>query len=187
MSTNIVSIYLRDRVCPACKIFKTINQFNKKTIRCKECNKKYYKHNREKCLLSNKSYREQNKQTRRQYCRNYVKKQYKNNPCFKLENVLRSRIRGALKKNCSIKATKTIKLLGCTIQHARNYIESQWLEGMNWDNHGNKGWHIDHIKPVNTFNFTDPEQQKQCFHYTNLRPLWAYDNLSRPDDGSDIL
>ena len=58
---------------------------------------------------------------------------------------------------------------------------------MNWDNHTKNGWHIDHIKPIDTFDLTDYEQQRVCFHYSNLRPLWASDNLSRPKDGSDIV
>jgi hypothetical protein len=57
---------------------------------------------------------------------------------------------------------------------------------MSWDNYGIAGWHIDHIKPCCTFDLTDLEQQKQCFHYTNLRPLWAKDNLRRPKRGVDI-
>jgi hypothetical protein len=50
---------------------------------------------------------------------------------------------------------------------------------MSWDNHGKHGWHIDHIRPCASFDFSDPEQQQQCFHYSNLQPLWAGDNLSK--------
>jgi len=57
---------------------------------------------------------------------------------------------------------------------------------MNWDNHGQYGWHIDHIKPVNTFDLTDEEQLKKCWNYTNLRPLWWDENLKRPKNGLDI-
>ena len=51
---------------------------------------------------------------------------------------------------------------------------------MNWSNWNKEGWHIDHIKPCYSFNLSNPEQQKECFHYTNLRPLWSKENLSRP-------
>jgi len=52
---------------------------------------------------------------------------------------------------------------------------------MSWDNHGFKGWHIDHIIPCSAFDLTKVEEQKKCFHYTNLQPLWAKDNLSKGD------
>jgi hypothetical protein len=52
---------------------------------------------------------------------------------------------------------------------------------MSWNNYGIKGWHIDHIKPCSSFDLSDLEQQKKCFHYTNLQPLWWYDNLIKSD------
>ena len=55
------------------------------------------------------------------------------------------------------------------------YLEGKFTEGMTWENHGK--WHIDHIKPCCSFNLEDEEEQKKCFHYTNLQPLWATDNL----------
>jgi hypothetical protein len=50
---------------------------------------------------------------------------------------------------------------------------------MTWDNYGKYGWHLDHIKPCSSFNLKDPEQQLQCFHWSNQQPLWAKDNLSK--------
>lgn len=49
---------------------------------------------------------------------------------------------------------------------------------MSWDNHG-KFWHIDHITPCKSFDLTDPIQQKICFNYMNLQPLWNYENLQK--------
>jgi hypothetical protein len=116
----------------------------------------------------------------------YNRKKYKEDPAYKLSLNLRTRILAAIKRGKSIKHSKTVDLIGCTISEARHHIESLWQPGMNWSNHNIHGWHIDHIRPCCTFDLTDPEQQKQCFHYTNLRPLWARDNLARPSDGSDI-
>ena len=48
---------------------------------------------------------------------------------------------------------------------------------MTWENHGE--WHIDHIKPCASFNLLNEDEQKKCFHYTNLQPLWASENLSK--------
>tara|TARA_R110000751_G_scaffold131998_3_gene234420 strand:- start:438 stop:656 length:219 start_codon:yes stop_codon:yes gene_type:complete len=67
------------------------------------------------------------------------------------------------------------------------HLEDQFQDGMSWENYGRpngdylEGWHIDHIKPCALFNLEDASQQKECFHYTNLQPLWAEDNLSKGD------
>ena len=50
---------------------------------------------------------------------------------------------------------------------------------MTWKNHGLKGWHIDHIIPCAAFDLTKEEEQKKCFHYSNLQPLWWIDNLKK--------
>lgn len=47
---------------------------------------------------------------------------------------------------------------------------------MSWDNYGEGGWEIDHIKPCASFNLADENQQKECFCYVNLQPLWAEHN-----------
>ena len=90
---------------------------------------------------------------------------------------LRNRINLALYgKN---KSASTQKLIGCTITELFDYLQAQFAEGMTWENHGRNGWHIDHIRPCASFDLSDPEQQRQCFHYSNLQPLWAADNLSK--------
>lgn len=65
---------------------------------------------------------------------------------------------------------------GCTIAELRKHIEAQWQPGMTWENHAVDGWHIDHIRPCASFNFNDLKQIRDCFHYTNLQPLWATEN-----------
>ena len=77
------------------------------------------------------------------------------------------------------KSDRTIKLLGCSFSELVSYLERQFKEGMSWDNYGRQGWHMDHIVPCAAFDLTDPDQQKKCFHYTNLQPLWAKDNLEK--------
>jgi len=77
------------------------------------------------------------------------------------------------------KENKTVELLGCSIEECKSYLESKFIEGMSWDNHGLYGWHIDHIIPCASFDLTDPAQQQKCFHYTNLQPLWAEENLKK--------
>lgn len=92
---------------------------------------------------------------------------------------LASRIRVALKSTNNKKTCNTMDYIGCSISDLKSYISNKFTEGMTWENYGSKGWHIDHILPCASFDLTDPEQQKKCFHFTNLQPLWAKENLSK--------
>lgn len=100
----------------------------------------------------------------------------------KISNLLRDRIRCAMKRSIAKKSEKTMDLIGCSISFLMNYLEEKFQEGMTWDNQGK--WHIDHIVPCASFNLSNPEEQKVCLHYTNLQPLWALDNMRK---GSKIL
>jgi hypothetical protein len=100
-----------------------------------------------------------------------------NNPVRNVQCNLRRRIAYALRKNTN--TIKSMELLGCSIEDFKKYFEST---GMDWNNYGK--WHIDHIKPICSFDFSDVEQIKLCFHYSNLQPLWAEDNLVK---GSKIV
>lgn len=110
----------------------------------------------------------------------YHYKRIKRDLNYKVRHILRQRIVVTICRGKKIdKAYKTIELLGCSIQQAREHIEKQFKEGMTWENHGTHGWHIDHIIPCAKFDLTDPEEQKKAFHYTNLQPLWAEENLKK--------
>lgn len=91
---------------------------------------------------------------------------------YRVMSNIRRRINYALRGNRKIANTE--KLLGMSAEECRKYLESLFTEGMNWDN-----VHIDHIVPCASFTLSDPEQQRKCFHYTNLTPLFAKDNLSK--------
>ena len=107
--------------------------------------------------------------------KNYLK--YKSSPKYVIQKTLRSRFIQAVKK--MYKKTSCIELLGCSLEEFKLHIESQFKEGMTWNNHGIYTWHIDHIKPCASFDLSDIEQQKKCFHYSNMQPLWAIDNLKK--------
>ena len=94
---------------------------------------------------------------------------------------LRSRICNAIKFGYGNKAFRTSELIGCSVDKVKIHIESLWREGMTWENHGRgKGkWHIDHIKPCDAFDMNNVNEQKICFHYTNLQPLWQEDNVAK--------
>ena len=107
------------------------------------------------------------------------KQRWESDPNFRASCVLRNRLKDAL--NGVQKADTTRQLVGCTWEELVAHIAKQFLPGMTWDNYSYETWHIDHIRPCASFDLTDPEQQRQCFHYTNLQPLWATDNLQKSD------
>jgi len=98
-------------------------------------------------------------------------------PQYRLAHLLRKRLWTALKG--IRKSARTLELLGCPIKHLAKHLESKFLPGMSWQNHGE--WHVDHIRPLASFDLTDSAQQRQACHWTNLQPLWASDNLRKGD------
>jgi hypothetical protein len=149
--------------------------------RNKEYFKAYDKAYREKNKEKIKERKRANKEKSNEKRRKYSKKKWKTDTNFKLRHILRNRIRDALKRQnkSGVKSENTIKLLGCSVIEARKHLEKQFKEGMTWENHAHDTWHIDHIIPCASFDLTDPEQQNKCFHYTNLQPLWAEENMSK--------
>ncbi len=75
------------------------------------------------------------------------------------------------------KQGSAVRDLGCTLTELKNHLESRFQPGMAWNNYGQ--WHIDHIKPLASFNLLKREQFLQAVHYTNLQPLWAKDNWEK--------
>ena len=75
------------------------------------------------------------------------------------------------------KRNKTFHIVGCPPEYLKEHLETQFVDGMSWNNYGRYGWHIDHIIPLSSAK-TEDELYKLC-HYTNLQPLWAEDNLKK--------
>jgi hypothetical protein len=98
-------------------------------------------------------------------------------PHFKLRKNLRERLRNALLGRA--RKGSAVGDLGCSIQELKIHLEKLFLSGMSWENYGE--WHIDHIKPLSSYNLTVREQLLDACHYTNLQPLWATDNLRKSD------
>lgn len=98
---------------------------------------------------------------------------------FRILKNLRSRVRFALKKWDTIKSNNTISLLGCSIADFKKYFCSLFKENMNWGEFMNGNIHIDHITPCIKFNLKNEDEQRRCFHYSNLQPLWKMDNLKK--------
>jgi len=97
-----------------------------------------------------------------------------------LSGLMRNRVYIALKGKS--KSLKTMEYVGCTPEFLKQYLESKFIEGMSWANQGGKkGWQIDHRIPCASFDLSLEKNKHECFHYTNLQPLWAEDNLSKND------
>lgn len=189
------------KLCNQCGITKDFSCYYKHSTKkvesmCIDCkkqlNRAYYLKNKNKIIKKAKNKTDKQKERQKEYAKEYyqqnksqiskqkaryVSYKYTTDPVYRFMHNMKSRIRIAIKG--ATKAANTKTLLGCTGAQARKYLEAQFTDGMSWDNYGLHGWHIDHIIPCSSFDLTDPEQQKHCFHYTNLQPLWAEDNLRK--------
>ena len=142
----------------------------------------YYRDNKDTILIRVRAYgkiRYQNKKSQIQAQRNNY---LKNNINARIARSLRSRVRQVVKGVRKHKSA--LNLLGCDLDFFWKYLKSRpsWESEMTKYNYGL--WHIDHIRPCASFDLKCPIGQLDCFHYTNLRPLWAKDNLSK---GAKIL
>jgi len=126
-----------------------------------------------------KEYRIKNKEKIRQTSNSWQKKKYYSDTSYRLRNILQKRIAAVIKGYH--KSESTVKLLGCSIEKFKMYLEAQFWkdERIDWITYGAKGWHIDHIIPCSLFDLSDPAQQKICFHYSNLQPLWCDINIAK--------
>lgn len=107
----------------------------------------------------------------------YERRLRQTNPSYAIGKRLRGSIRGSLRRHGAKKARRTTDLLGCSLAYFIHHLESRFLPGMTWDNR--HLWHIDHDRPLASFDLTDQRQQKRAFHFSNLQPLWAEDNLAK--------
>ena len=96
---------------------------------------------------------------------------------YRLMDSLRGRLNSALRKRNVVKLETTMKLVGCSMPELIKHLENQFKSGMSWENR--EKWHIDHILPCVSFDLSKLEEQRKCFHYTNLQPLWAYESHSK--------
>ena len=167
--------------------------------------RKWYKDNKEKIRQYQEKYREEHKEQIKQYReenkrrnkkrnkiwyiknqekirkkhKKYGRKRYHTDIEFKISCNLRTRINLSLKGK--LKSLSTMFLIGCEIDYLMYHIQNRFKLGMNWDNHGRMGWHIDHIKPCAKFDLSKESEQQKCFNYKNLQPLWAEENMKKSD------
>jgi len=139
--------------------------------------RQYYLVHRTKCLEQVHRYQAQSdyQQWFRLYNRLYQRTRSHRDIEFRLSGNLRSRMSELVRSQS--KRPHTVQLIGCSIHQLKLHLERQFRPGMSWDNYGQ--WHVDHIRPCASFDLSKRGDQQQCFHYTNLQPLWARDNYSK--------
>ena len=173
---------------------KKWRQSNKEKVKLQK--QRYLKKNPQKNLDRGKNYRENNKEKVNEKSTNWRKNnpgygtmyyrknkniilyqiliRKKNDPVYKLKTLYRSKLNKILGSN---RDDETFDIIGCTPRYLKDHLESQFTEGMSWENHGLYGWHIDHIVPLSSAK-TEEDLIELC-HYSNLQPLWAIDNLKK--------
>lgn len=149
--------------------------------------KRYYQKNKHKCRAIIKAWTIKNRERvnaskrRRSKTEAYKirAKKWLSRPHARVAHNQRKRLaRAALGRFCK---PSTFDALGCSGEFLKFWIESKWKPGMSWENYGKTGWHIDHIRPLASFDLTQEKEQKLAFHFLNLQPLWAHENLSKSD------
>ena len=113
----------------------------------------------------------------------YVKQRKRTDKEFVLREAIRTRIcdtvRAYVRRRIYKQCTKEFhEIVGSSAKYLCEWIESQFTEGMTWDNYGSV-WHVDHVKPCCSFNMLDENDVKRCFHWSNHQPLFKRDNLSK--------
>lgn len=171
---------------------------------CKQCIKEYQLKwrgtKREELLIKSQNYYENNKDHKKSYDKDYrlsnsekIKNRLRDNKDsinirankysklrrikdinFRISHSIRTRISSITKNK---KPSSAIKEIGCSVDDLKLHLESKFQIGMTWDNYGK--WHIDHIKPLSKFNLLNLEEFKEACHYSNLQPLWAFDNIRK--------
>jgi hypothetical protein len=182
---------MKDDICLRCKHTKRTTY----SSYCKKCNREYLRKydllpkTKVRDYIYTTTHREQDRASQSRYSssshgRAYRKAYYQNrmkmDTNFRLRNNFAAIISTDIREGT--KSSTTTKLLGCSIAFLRKYLERQLKPGMTCHNWGIYGWHIDHIRPCASFDLSKPSEQRKCFHYTNLQPLWAKENLHKGDN-----
>lgn len=173
--------------CKGCSKILDAAKYIKRRGAVSKRNKEYYRENKTRILQRNGEYFEIHKEEINLYKSNWQKEnrekrrlrlneRYKTEPNFRIAVTLRTRILKAIENNQ--KAGSTLELLGCSVDFFKVHLEFLFSHGMSWQNHGTV-WHIDHIKPCASFDLSNDDEQRKCFHYSNMQPLFIADNLKK--------
>lgn len=193
-----------EKICPICGIkkpktkdffrlrsrYKNVNRdryekdFSSYCITClndaaKINSKLHYERNKEAINKRQREwYQENNREKFLQLRRRNERKKRLNNPKKVISDRMSARIRGYLSKG--VKNNRSwVELVGYTPEELMKHLENKFVDGMGW--HNRCDWHIDHIRPISSFEFSSPEDKgfKECWALDNLQPLWADENIKK--------
>jgi hypothetical protein len=141
--------------------------------------KEWVKENKEHLKEYYKQWNKDNREHVNEYKRNYERERRASDPKYRLAARTRTAVYTCLKEANVSKYRYTFETLGYTLEELMKHLESQFVDGMTWDNYGE--WHVDHIRPMSSFEFesVDDPEFKLCWSLSNLQPLWGADNLSK--------
>jgi hypothetical protein len=189
------------KICRVCNNEKSIDKFVKSKRICTICQKEYlkkryldkkeseskkskirYELNKKEIKKRNSEYSKNNRVKINQRSKKYKNEVLKDDPLWIIKNRISGGIRRILKSKGIIKKFSTnsqwYEIVGCTVSELRNYIESQFLDGMSWEER--ELWHVDHIIPIS---FGKNEKEIMMLsHYSNLRPMWSKDNIIKSNE-----
>lgn len=191
------------KTCSKCKVPKPLDSFLRHKLGhrrvCKECNPKLCpacktrvpKRSGGYCQPCTTAYNSAWMKERPEKSKEYNKsaqpgrtawrrRVYKTDPEFRLRVLLANRLCEVVRKIDAVRAGPVMVLVGCSRAALKAHVESLFVPGMTWGNHG-MVWHLDHKKPCAAFDLSDPAQQRACFHWSNLQPLFAQENLRKSD------
>ncbi|WP_096911011.1 MULTISPECIES: hypothetical protein [Acinetobacter] len=144
---------------------------NKEEIRKRD--NAYKARNREKLRLKQSEYQRLNSELRNEYTRKYRKNRRQADKLFAIKQNMRARFRFELAKRGEEQLIKANQYLGCSWIFLRDYLAEKFTDGMSWENYGD--WHVDHVIPLASAK--SKEELIRLWHYSNLQPLWASDNI----------
>ena len=141
-----------------------------------EKSKRWAEKNREKVRACGREWARKNRDKRRAINKRY-REAKKDGPIDIVKKRIRDRTRKAIIHKRWQKRSPTREMLGCSFDMLKEHIEKQFTKGMTWDNRGE--WHIDHIIPLASANSL--EELEKLAHFSNLRPMWAEENMAKGD------
>jgi len=182
--------------CKECEAIYRHKYYLKNKEKERQILKEWRKNNREKFNRQSRIYYWENKEKENNKSKRYyqghkeeiirrtvanIKAKMKIDPKMRLNHNLSSGLRQSLKKGKEGHGWE--KIVGYTLNDLITRIESNFKSGMTWENYGRYGWHIDHIIPICRFKYTKVSDSgfKKCWSLSNLQPLWAIENLSKPN------